>query len=174
MLENFRSRAALARFLIPAATGVAADLLTKWWAFSALGYYVDGQLRTRVVEAIPGWLHFEVTTNRGAVFGMGQGGVPVFLVISILAVGFLLYLFAASGSQRLQQVLLGVLLAGVLGNMYDRLVFGHVRDMIHILPRWGVFPWIFNLADSLLCVGVAVMLAQGFRQSRGQCGQASG
>src|SRR5690606_19362857 len=84
----------------------------------------------------------------------------LFLAVSVLAIGFLGYLFAASRrGQWFYQILLGMLLAGVLGNMYDRIVYGYVRDMIHALPRWDVFPWIFNIADSLLCVGVALMLA---------------
>src|SRR2546421_495129 len=56
-------------------------------------------------------------------------------------------------------VILGMLLAGVLGNMYDRVVFGYVRDMIHALPRWPkLFPWIFNVADVMLCTGVGLMV----------------
>jgi signal peptidase II len=52
-----------------------------------------------------------------------------------------------------------MLLAGVLGNLYDRLMLGYVRDMIHALPRWpNFFPWIFNVADSLLCVGVTLII----------------
>ena len=43
--------------------------------------------------------------------------------------------------------------------MYDRIVFGYVRDMIHALPRWpNLFPWIFNVADSMLCVGVFLLI----------------
>ena len=81
-------------------------------------------------------------------------------------------------------MILGLLLAGVLGNMYDRMHFGYVRDMIHALPnsQWpdwvvrllpaawrppvgrglDVFPWIFNVADSLLCIGVSAMLLYTF------------
>ena len=53
------------------------------------------------------------------------------------------------------QIVLGMLLAGVVGNLYDRIHFGFVRDMIYVFPRWGIFPYIFNVADSLLCTGVA-------------------
>src|SRR5690606_17589022 len=118
---------------------------------------------------IPGWLRFEYTENHGAVFGLGQGQRLLFLVVSVAAVGFLSYLFASSGRRRLMQVVLGMLLAGVLGNMYDRVSFGYVRDMIHALPgrAWPgtttpIFPWIFNIADSLLCAGVAMMLLLNF------------
>ena len=70
-------------------------------------------------------------------------------------------LFAKSGRAPLYQFTLGLLLAGVLGNLYDRANFGYVRDMIHALPQWPrLFPWIFNIADSLLCCGVALMILQ--------------
>jgi lipoprotein signal peptidase len=93
---------------------------------------------------------------------------------------FLGYLFSANRrNQRGYQIILGMLLAGVLGNLYDRLFLGYVRDMIHIFPGrrfppviahilpafWTTpewFPWIFNIADSLLCVGVTLMLIHSF------------
>src|SRR5262249_54197735 len=111
-----------------------------------------------VIDLIPGFLRFEFTTNEGAVFGMGQGMRWLFLVVSVAAVLFLIYLFLTSGRQWLYQIFLGILLAGVMGNMYDRLLLGYVRDMIHAFPAWRIFPWIFNVADSLLCVGVALIV----------------
>jgi signal peptidase II len=110
---------------------------------------------------------------------LGQGQRWLFIVVSIAAIAFLTYLFIHSEKRRFYQFLLGMLQAGVFGNMYDRIMFGHVRDMIHALPdiRWpewiarhlptqyaagGVFPWIFNIADSLLCVGVFLMIVYSF------------
>ena len=89
-------------------------------------------------QDIPGWLHFHCTANEGAVFGIGQGNRWLFVIVSVLAIAFLTYLFATSGRQRFYQVVLGMLLAGVLGNMYDRIFHGFVRDMIWIFPqkRW--------------------------------------
>jgi signal peptidase II len=113
---------------------------------------------------IPGFLQFQALVNQGAVFGIGQGQRFLFLVVSTLAICFILYLFATSGRHRFYQFVLGMLLAGVIGNMYDRLYLGFVRDMIHALPgrKWlgterEIFPWIFNVADSLLCVGVGLI-----------------
>ena len=149
---NFRSPAALARFLLTMAIGLAIDLWSKVLAFNNLRF-------AQPIEFIPGWLHFTYTENRGAVFGIGQGQRSLFLVVSLLAILFLGYLFATSGRQRFYQFILGMLMAGVLGNMYYRYHYCYVRDMIHALPRWpNAFPWIFNVADSLLCVGVFLMI----------------
>ena len=92
-----------------------------------------------------------------------RSNAAIFIAVSILAIAFLIFLFSSSGRQKIYQILLGMLLAGVLGNFYDRIVYGHVRDMIHIFPRWpNLYPWVFNVADSLLCVGVALMLVYSF------------
>jgi lipoprotein signal peptidase len=174
-LENFRSISALARFFVTAAVGLFLDLWTKHLAFTKLASYdANGNLiANKVYDFIPTWLHFTVTTNPGAVFGLGAGRRALFLTVSLAAIGFLSYLVATSGRQRFYQFVLGMLLAGVLGNMYDRIVYGHVRDMIHGLPQrtWPgtnmeIFPWIFNVADVLLCTGVGLMVIYHFIQAR--------
>ena len=167
---NFRSPIALACFLLTAGVGFALDQWSKVAAFRRLSDGVisdpDGRpwpYNPRSMHLIPGWLHFDVTANPGAVFGIGPGQRTLFITVSVAAIVFIFYLFATSDRQRVYQVILGMLLAGVLGNLYDRLVFGYVRDMIHALPQWpGVFPWIFNVADSLLCVGVFLMIVYSF------------
>jgi signal peptidase II len=158
--ENFRSPAAMIRFLGVAIVGLTIDLVTKVWAFAALADYSGGRpIGAHTHRFMPGWLHFEVTTNEGAVFGLGEGKRWLFVAVSIAAIGFLSTLFAKSDRQRFYQIILGMLLAGVLGNMYDRIRFGYVRDMIHALPQWPkLFPWIFNVADVLLCTGVGLLV----------------
>jgi signal peptidase II len=181
-VENLRSPSAVARFLVTTLLGLALDLWTKMLAFSRIAdgapfqgpddmghrhwfvYLRRDLIPSRGLVIVPHWLHFQVTVNEGAVFGLGQGQRWLFLVISVAAIAFLTYLFTTSGRQRFYQVILGLLLAGVLGNMYDRFRFGYVRDMIYALPGWHwpgtgreVFPWIFNVADVLLCVGVGLI-----------------
>ena len=184
--DNFRRPAAMARFVLVCLIGLGLDLWSKSYAFQHLALATDPptDIRPRVVQFIPGWVHFEITTNQGAVFGVGQGQKWLFLSVSVLAIGFLSYLFATSDRQRFYQFILGMLLAGVLGNMYDRIVFSHVRDMIHALPGWhwpgtwhvgsypgrdrDVFPFIFNVADILLCVGVGLMVVYSVFTPSGQ------
>jgi signal peptidase II len=151
--------AAISRFVLTTALGFSLDLWSKALAVVHLK-------NADAFDFIPGWLQFEYTENHGAVFGVAQGQRWVFLIVSAAALVFLTYLFANSGRRPFYQVILGMLLAGVLGNMYDRVAFGYVRDMIHALPMWPhFFPWIFNIADSLLCVGVGLMLIYSFFHS---------
>jgi signal peptidase II len=178
---NFRSTPALLWFLLPAVLGLVLDLSTKRVAFDRLAPWgIERRDNGRVIVNIPPgeeqpvyrlfprWLHFQAMANQGAVFGIGQGQRWLFLGVSVAAIAFICYLFATSGRQRFYQLILGLLLAGVLGNMYDRVRFGFVRDMIYIFPSrilFGreVFPWIFNVADSLLCVGVALIFLYSLR-----------
>jgi signal peptidase II len=165
-----KSPASLHRFVLTIVIGVALDQWSKFYAISQLSqwqsYDFQGRIdfHTRIHPFIPGWLQFEVIPNYGAVFGLGQGKRVLFIVVSVAAILFIGYLFSVSGRQRVYQIILGMLLAGVLGNLYDRATLGYVRDMIHALPQWGVFPYIFNIADSLLCVGVGLMIIHSFFQ----------
>jgi signal peptidase II len=153
MRSALGSPAALLRFALTAAIGTGLDLWTKSVAFSSLSLHGDPY------QLIPGWLDFEIVINHGAVFGFGQGARVLFIAVSVGAIIFLTYLFATSGKRWVYQILLGMLLAGVLGNLYDRVVFGYVRDMIHALPMWkNFFPYVFNVADSFLCTGVTLMV----------------
>ena len=171
--DTLRSLPAWLCFAGVAIVGLVADLWSKAAAVEHLKF-------NAAVSFIPYVVKFEYTENHGAVFGLGQGQQVLFLIVSVGAIGYLLWLFATSGTSRIYQIILGMLVAGVIGNMYDRLKFGYVRDMIHGLPgvhwpQWvaerlpsgwrgsfgqpvEVFPWIFNVADSLLCVGVTAMI----------------
>lgn len=167
-MDSFRSPTAVVRFYGLAMALLAIDLTSKYLAQHHLQHGPG-------VVVIEGIFHLEWVTNPGAVFGLGAGNRWLFVAISLVALGFLTYLFAAAGRRQWgYQLILGLLLAGVLGNLYDRVLYGHVRDMFRILPGWQwpgewqffgypppnreVFPYVFNVADVLLCSGVTLML----------------
>src|SRR6266404_2343069 len=116
--DNLRSPLAILLFAGTAAVGLFGDL---WSKSMAVAHLRDGT----IVRAIPNLVHFTYTENHGAVFGLGQGQQALFLTVSVGAIGFLVFLFLTSGRSRFYQLILGMLLAGVLGNMYDRLNFGY-------------------------------------------------
>lgn len=174
-----RSTAAWMLFALTAAIGLTLDLWTKDYAFRVLSMPIDVHDVDQSPERhfLPHLLHFTLMKNEGAVFGIGQGQRSLFIAVAVAATALLVGLFLRSGRRRFYQFLLGMLLAGVLGNLYDRVVFGYVRDMIYLFPgvpnplsgwfpQWGtLFPWIFNLADVFLCTGVFLVILYSFFSS---------
>ena len=130
---------------------VAADQLTKWWARSALA---DGE-----VELIDGFLRFYLVENRGSAFSLFQGGGPVLAIAAMAAAAWLVKL-AGRADTRLGLAALGLILGGAVGNLTDRIIKaggsflgGSVTDFIDF-SFWPTF----NLADSAITVGVALLL----------------
>jgi signal peptidase II len=132
------------------------------------------------ITIAPKLLALRLTINTGAVFGLGKGKQWVFVIVSILAVGVISYVFCKSSSKsRLFHITLALILGGALGNMYDRVHYNGVRDMCHLFPGvklpfgWSwpggadeVYPWIFNIADAALVVGVLILLALTWRADK--------
>lgn len=107
--------AAHVRFWLVVMAGLGLDLYSKYEVF----------LRLRQggsVTLIPGVLDFHTTMNPGALFGIGAGQTALFLVASVIALVLVLWMFAQCPAKRwLTQIALGGILAGALGNMYDRI-----------------------------------------------------
>lgn len=103
--------------------------------------------------ALPGvWI--TNTQNAGAAFGLAQQGTTIFLFASIVvSIGLLTYA-VRNRLSTWNGALLGLILGGTLGNGYDRLFHGSVTDFI-ALHFWPVF----NVADSAISIGVAMLLA---------------
>ncbi len=211
-----------------AAIGLALDLWTKHWAFTELE-------PDRGTTVIPWLMSFHRSLNTGALFGLGKGLVPLFIVASFLALIFVFFLFShSSRDRRSLHVALGFVLAGALGNLYDRsfsiadvvrynrdgrvvteavvirdgddprgIVVGSwpegkpirpnpirrewdpqvwrqgvVRDFIRMEPRirigriaFDVWPWVFNLADAFLVVGVALLMLNFYWDRRSEAAE---
>jgi signal peptidase II len=160
-LDSLLSVSSMLRLILVTGIGLALDLWTKTLARTHL------ESTQREIEFIPGWLHFKYVGNPGAVFGLGAGQRTFFVLVSVAAVAFLFYLFIASHRRQwFYQIIIAMLMAGVLGNLYDRVTYGYVRDMINIFPAWPkLFPWVFNIADSLLCIGVPLMFLYTYLHS---------
>jgi len=142
-------------FWIVAIITAAADLASKWWAFKYIRL-------DEIISVVPNFLFFKNMMNKGAVFGLGSGKRWLFVVASAVAIVFILQLFAQSRSrQRILHVLLALTLGGAMGNLYDRLAYGHVRDFIYMYIGVGGFelwPFVFNVADVALVIGVFGLL----------------
>lgn len=140
--------------------GVIIDILSKWAVFSQLDDFGK-------VTLIPGFLNILKGENEGVVFGMFPGRTNVFIVFSALAIIAILYLYIKSNKTSfLSSLALGLILAGAIGNLWDRIWFGFVRDFIdlHIAHKYH---WpTFNIADTLICVGVSAMVFSSFSTTK--------
>lgn len=164
-------------FATLAALAAGGDLLSKRIAFDRLGMPGSG----RAAVLVPRILVLETNLNEGALFGMGQGLGLGFAAVSVVAIAGIVALLTrpAIREDRWMVVALGLIVGGIVGNLYDRVglpgLVWHapperigapvraVRDWIHFqLP--GVIDWpIFNLADSWLVIGAGILLLLALR-----------
>lgn len=135
--------------------GVGIDQLTK--------LIVDNNMALgQSIDVIPKVLNFTYIQNRGAAFGMLSGHRWVFMVISTVAiVGMMVYLFRFCKEGMLFKIGLALVISGGIGNMIDRIAYGYVIDMIEATFIETLFGWsfaIFNVADSLVCIGAGLVI----------------
>ena len=108
-------------------------------------------------------------TNTGAAFGSFRNNNSFFILLSCVALVVVIFLLSRPGpSDPWRRVALGLLLAGILGNLTDRLLHGHVIDfLLFNLHLRFADPWpAFNVADSCICIAVACFMVYSFRDSR--------
>jgi signal peptidase II len=195
-----RSPRAVALLAIVTLVALAIDLVSKYLAF----HYVAGAPVTvsreevlalaaqnpRFIQSVipphppvpvvPGLLDFTLVLNPGAVFGMGAGKRIFFIAFTGVAISFALWMFHAwtRPRDRAAHIALALLIAGGLGNLYDRIVYACVRDFIHPLPGvqlpfgWtlmgsrDVWPWVSNVADLFLLIGIGTLAIFLLRRDR--------
>ncbi len=136
-------------YLIVAAAFVALDQLVKWLCIRYLKAVGS-------VTLIPGLLRLTYLENRGAAFGSMTDHRWVFMVFSTVAIAAMtVYLLRFAEPSRLLRWTLALIIGGGVGNMIDRVALGYVVDMIDF---YGIWPYIFNVADSCVCIGAGLMV----------------
>lgn len=100
-----------------------------------------------------GPLEFTLTHNRGVAFGLAGGAGAPLVLVTLFALGVVLYLFSRNPARPSMWVAVGLLAGGAVGNLVDRVRLGHVTDFID-LPPWPPF----NLADVAITFGVILLV----------------
>jgi signal peptidase II len=138
--------------------GLAVDLGTKAVVFDWLARESGNSF-----SIIAGFLRLVRTENPGAAFGIATGQYHILVVLSTIALVVILAAFYFGGQQRtIVHVALALFAAGVCGNLWDRIFnSGYVRDFIDIYYRDYHWP-AFNVADSMLCIGVGLLIISTF------------
>ncbi len=112
------------------------------------------------VEVIPNFFYLTYVENPGAAWGMLSGQRNLFIVLTIFAV-YWMFKYLKEAKNTWQEIAFVLMIAGALGNAYDRVVYAYVRDMLSFYIFSYDFP-VFNLADSYLTIAVMMLLAEMF------------
>ncbi|MHC4883172.1 MAG: signal peptidase II [Planctomycetota bacterium] len=145
--------------------GAALDLWSKWAVFQWLA-----QTETQQYSLIDGFLQFILRVNDGAAFSLFRGWTYFLVGISAVALVVVIgVFFFGKIRSRLMLFALGCITAGIIGNLYDRAFnAGCVRDFIDVYVGSHHWPT-FNVADSLLCIGVGLLIIANLRTQKDSC-----
>ena len=127
---------------------VAADLISKY-LLTPLMQQAGGSL-----PLIPDVLHLTFVKNTGASFGIFQDNVTFFIIVTgiVLVAGVVFMIRTRKTQSVFLKIALSLVIGGAIGNFYDRIVFGYVRDFIDF-KLFSFWNWVFNIADASLVIG---------------------
>lgn len=135
-----------------------ADQISKHVILRVVDLDVVGQ-----VQVLDPWFNLSMVWNRGVSFGLFQADSDwqryILIAVSLLISGFLA-VWLLKAQRRLQAVSFGMIIGGAIGNVIDRFVYGAVADFLDFSGLY--FPYVFNVADAGISIGVAVLLLDTF------------
>ncbi|MEE8313221.1 MAG: signal peptidase II [Myxococcota bacterium] len=139
-------------------TVIPLDQLTKYWVATSVSPWEP-------ISVIDGLFRITHSRNPGAAFGLAQNlPVWVFVGLTLVALWMILSFYRGlEADDHLQATSLGLILAGALGNLSDRLVRGEVVDFLQFDFGIFIFPD-FNVADSAIVIGVGLLLLEALTQ----------
>lgn len=154
--------------------------MPSWWRWLALAAAVAGldritkslvEARFSPGEALPVTSYFNLvlTFNTGAAFSMLSGGAGwqrwFLATVALAAAALIVFLLRRHAADPLFCLALALILGGALGNLWDRLSLGHVVDFLDFHAAGWHWP-AFNLADSAITCGAALLVWDSFRRRR--------
>ena len=144
-----------------------------WFAAAAVVLALDQATKAMVLAflrqgealVIAPFLNLVLVTNKGAAFSLFASAsgwqTPFFIGVALIAAGVVGWMIVREQRKRLLCAGLALILGGALGNLWDRLALGHVVDFLDI-HAWGRHWPAFNVADSAITVGAAILILESF------------
>lgn len=151
-------------FSIIVVVGLLADQASKLYVDKVMSLHQS-------IPVIDGLFNFTYLRNRGAAFSFlseASWRLPFFILVTLIAaVVILVALKKMREDQKLAQISLAMIFSGAIGNLIDRIRLGEVIDFLDVY--WQQHHWpAFNIADSLICVGVALIALDMYREDQKQ------
>lgn len=140
------------------------DQWTKYVIVQKLGLYQ----RVEVIQGFFNIIHVRNTGGAFGIFGGEKGGIGsiLFVVVSVVAIGAIIFLFAKTReNEKTLSLSFSLILSGALGNLIDRLHYGEVVDFLDFYVSSYHWP-AFNVADSAICIGIGLMALEVLKRDR--------
>jgi signal peptidase II len=158
-----------APWFLAAAAVIAVDRLSKW---AALAW-----LRPGDALELTGFFNLVLVFNRGAAFSFLASApgwqTPFFVTVALVASAIVSWMLWRDPARRLLCAGLALILGGALGNLWDRLAYGHVVDFLDFHAAGWHWP-AFNVADSAISVGAAILIADSLFHREAPGGRGAG
>jgi signal peptidase II len=152
--------------------------LTPWLGIAAIVILLDQITKVTIIrlftygesKPVTSFFNLVLAYNKGAAFSFlaGESGWQryIFTGIAVVAAVFIIYLLKRHAGQRLFCWALALILGGAIGNLIDRVIYGHVIDFLDFyLPNSGLPHWpAFNVADSAIVVGAGLFILDELRR----------
>ena len=135
----------------------ALDLITKISANNNLVEYERN-------EVIPNFFHLTLCYNTGGAWSIFSGNIVFLIIVSLIALGVVIYTMIKSKT-LFYKYSCAIFIGGLIGNLFDRIVYGKVIDFFDFIIFGYDFP-VFNIADCFICVGVGIMIVAMIREER--------
>jgi len=156
-------------------TSTSSNSLLPWLGISLIVLLLDQLTKITILKlfhygeslAVTGFFNLVLVYNKGAAFSFlaAESGWQrhLFTVIGIAAAVYIVYLLRKHAGQRLFCCALALILGGAIGNVIDRIMYGHVIDFLDVfLGNWH---WpAFNIADSAICIGAVLFVLDELRR----------
>lgn len=144
------------KIILIAVISVILDQIAKYLIISKCTLYKKNPV-------IDGFFNITYVQNRGAAWGILNNNIILLVVITVLALGLICsFIFKESNIKKLDIVLYGMLLGGIIGNFIDRIFRGYVIDFLDFIIFGYDFP-VFNIADMLIVISVGIMILTYWR-----------
>lgn len=144
------------KIILIAVISVILDQIVKYLIISKCTLYKKNPV-------IDGFFNITYVQNRGAAWGILNNNIILLAVITVLALGLICsFIFKESNIKKLDIVLYGMLLGGIIGNFIDRIFRGYVIDFLDFIIFGYDFP-VFNIADMLIVISVGIMIITYWR-----------
>jgi len=145
-------------------------LLLDQWTKSMVVQKLPLYQRVKVIQGFFNLTHVRNTGGAFGIFGGEKGGLGsiLFVVVSLIAIGAIVFLFLKiKGNEKTLALSFSLILSGAIGNLIDRLRYGEVVDFLDFYLSTYHWP-AFNVADSAICIGIGLMALELVKGDRGK------